>query len=332
MLLAGIGPLAWLFRKGKMKIPAKRLVTASILLLVAGITPAWGPIAKDAVVSTATFGKLFSWMGGGAPAVDASGNLYLITGNGTFDANTGGSNYGDSVVKLSTTSGLTATDYFTPSTQAALDANDADFGSGGAALLLDQPTGPVPHLLIGGGKDGHLFLLNRDALGRFKSSSNAVLQTINEVNSILATPVFWQNGLYVAGENGALKQFVFNPATGAFNGALSSQSFTTYGFPGATPSLSSNGATNGIVWALDNSQYCTNQSLGCGPAILHPYDATNLSSELWNSSQAAGQRDQAGRAVKFTVPTVVNGKVYVGTRGNDSTVLGELEVYGMLPR
>jgi hypothetical protein len=272
------------------------------------------------------------WMGGGAPAVDTSGNLYLITGNGTFDANAGGSNYGDSVVKLSTTSGLTATDYFTPSTQATLDANDTDFGSGGAAILVDQPTGPVSHLLIVGGKDGNLFLLNRDAMGHFNSSSNAVLQTINQVNSIFATPVFWQNGLYVAGENGVLKQFIFNPSTGSFNGVPSSQSVNTYRFPGATPSLSSKGATDGIIWALDNSQYCTPQSTGCGPAILHAYDATNLSSELWNSSQAAGQRDQAGRAVKFTVPTVVNGKVYVGTRGNDTTVLGELEVYGLLPR
>jgi len=283
-------------------------------------------------IGPASYSRGGIWMGGGAPAADASGTLYLLTGNGTFDANTGGANYGDSVVKLSTTNGLTAADFFTPSTQAALDANDADLGSGGAAILLDQPTGPFPHLLIGGGKDGHLFLLNRDNLGRFNSSANAVLQTLTLGNPILATPVFWQNGLYVAGENGALKQFVFNPTTGTFNGALSSQSVTTYGFPGTTPSLSSNGATNGIVWALDNSQYCTNQSLGCGPAVLHAYDATNLSSELWNSSQAAGQRDQAGRAVKFTVPTVVNGKVYVGTRGNDSTVLGELDVYGLLPR
>jgi hypothetical protein len=281
---------------------------------------------------TVSYSRGGIWMGGGAPAVDASGNLYLITGNGTFDANTGGSNYGDSVIKLSTSSGIAATDYFTPSTQATLDANDLDLGSGGAAILVDQASGPVAHLLIGGGKDGNLFLLNRDAMGHFNSSTNTVIQTINQANSIFATPVFWQNGLYVAGENGALNQFVFNPATGKFNGAASSQSFTTYRFPGATPSLSSNGATNGIVWALDNSQYCTPQSTGCGPAVLHAYDATNLAVELWNSSQAAGQRDQAGRAVKFTVPTVVNGKVYVGTRGNDSTILGELDVYGLLPR
>jgi hypothetical protein len=167
-------------------------------------------------------------------------------------------------------------------------------------------------------------------MGKFSSSTNNVIQIINLGNSIFATPVFWQNNLYVAGV-GPLKQFAFNSATGKFNGAPLSQSSASYRFPGATPSVSSNGATNGIVWALDNGLYCTPQSPGCGATVLHAYDATNLATELWNSSQAAGNRDLAGHAVKFTVPTVANGKVYVGTRGNDSSVLGELEVYGLLP-
>jgi hypothetical protein len=281
-------------------------------------------------VGTLSYSRGGIWMGGGAPAVDSAGNLFFITGNGTFDANTGGSNYGDSVVKLSTASGLTVTDYFTPLDQASLDANDTDFGSGAATILVDQPAGPVTHLVIGGGKQGYLFLLNRDNLGKFSSSTNNVVQTINLGNSIFATPVFWQNNLYVAGI-GALKQFVFNSTTGTFNGAPYSQSSTSYGFPGATPSVSSNGATNGIVWALDNSLYCTPQSPGCGAAVLHAYNATNLNTELWNSSQAAANRDLAGHAVKFTVPTVANGRVYVGTRGNDSSILGELDVYGLLP-
>jgi hypothetical protein len=300
-----------------------------------GLTPVSNAVFNTTpnIAGAGTYSRGGIWMGGGAPAVDAGGNMYFITGNGTFNANTtGGSNYGDSVVRLSTANGLAVIDYFTPSTQASLDANDTDFGSGGTAVLVDQPAGPVAHLLIGGGKDGNLFLLNRDAMGRFNSSGNAVIQTISESHSIFATPVFWQNSLYIAGEKGALSQFVFNPATGKFGSALSTQSSTTYPFPGATPSLSSNGTTNGIVWALDNSQYCTTQSPGCGPAVLHAHDATNLAVELWNSSQAPGQRDQAGRAVKFVVPTVANGKVYVGTRGNDSTVLGELDVYGLLPK
>lgn len=282
-------------------------------------------------VGTLSYSRGGIWMGGGAPAVDASGNLFFITGNGTFDANSGGSNYGDSVVKLSTASGLSVADYFTPLDQATLDANDTDFGSGAATILVDQPTGPVTHLLIGGGKQGNLFVLNRDNLGKFSSSTNQVVETVNLGNSIFATSVFWQNNLYVAGVSGALKQFAFNPATGQFNGSPSSQSTNTYGFPGATPSLSSNGTASGIIWALDNTLYCTPQSPGCGATVLHAYDATNLATELWNSSEAAGNRDLAGHAVKFTVPTVANGKVYVGTRGNDSTVLGELEVYGLLP-
>jgi hypothetical protein len=281
-------------------------------------------------VGTLAYSRGGIWMGGGAPAVDTSGNLYFITGNGTFDANAGGSNYGDSVVKLSTASGLSVADYFTPSDQATLDANDTDFGSGAATILIDQPSGPVPHLLIGGGKEGNLFLLNRDSMGQFSNTTNNVVETVNVGNSIFATPAFWQNNLYVAGV-GALSQFVFNPTTGKFNGAPSSQSATRYGFPGASPSLSSTGTLHGIVWALDNSQYCTPQSPGCGPTVLHAYDGSNLATELWNSSQAAGNRDQAGHAVKFTVPTVANGKVYVGTRGNDTTVQGELEVYGLLP-
>jgi hypothetical protein len=281
-------------------------------------------------VGTLSYSRGGIWMGGGAPAVDAAGNLFFITGNGTFDANTGGSNYGDSVVRLSTAGGLSVADYFTPLDQASLDANDTDFGSGAATILVDQPAGPVTHLVIGGGKQGNLFLLNRDSMGKFSSSTNNVMETVNLGNAIFATPVFWQNSLYVAGV-GTLKQFAFNTSTGKFNGAPFSQSSTSYRFPGATPSVSSNGATNGIIWALDNGLYCTPQSPGCGATVLHAYDATNLATELWNSSQAAANRDLAGHAVKFTVPTVANGKVYVGTRGNDSSVLGELEVYGLLP-
>jgi hypothetical protein len=274
------------------------------------------------------------WMGGGAPAVDSFGYLYLITGNGTFDADAGGKDYGDSVVKFSTASGLSIVDYFTPLDQASLGANDIDFGSGATTVLVDQTTGPVPHLAIGGGKEGNLFMLNRDNLGGFNSSTNKVVQTINLGNSMYATPVFWQNNLYVVPVGSSLQQFVLTPSTGQF-GAFS-QSATGYGFPGATPSLSSNGTTSGIVWALDNTLYCTPQSPGCGATVLHAYDAKNVATDLWNSSQAAG--DQAGNAVKFTVPTVANGKVYVGTRGNNTggvygstSVSGELEVYGLKP-
>jgi hypothetical protein len=289
-------------------------------------------------VGAATYSRGGIWMGGGAPAVDSAGNIYCITGNGTFDANIGRANYGDSVLKLTTANGLAVADYFTPLDQATLDANDTDFGSGAATVLIDQPLAPAPHLVVGGGKQGNLFLLNRDNLGKFNSSTNHVVETVNVGNPIFATPVFWQNNLYVAGVSGALKQFAFDVNTGQFGGAPASQSPSSYGFPGATPSLSANGTTNAIVWALDNSQYCTPQSPGCGAVVLHAYDATNLATELWNSSQASGNRDKAGNAVKFTVPTVANGRVYVGTRGNNTggadsstSVPGELEVYGLFP-
>jgi hypothetical protein len=301
------------------------------------------PVANGAfnttpnTVNSATYARGGIWMGGGAPAVDSNGYLYCITGNGTFSASSGGPNYGDTVLKMNTTGGLSVADYFTPLDQATLDANDTDFGSGAATVLVDQPTAPVPHLVVGGGKEGNLFLLNRDNLGQFNSSANKVVETVALGNSIFATPVFWQANLYVAGV-GPMKHFVFNAATGQFAGSPYSQSATSYGFPGSTPSLSADGTTNAILWSLDNTKYCTPQSPGCGPTVLHAYDATNLATEFWNSTQAAGNRDQAGNAVKFSVPTVANGKVYVGTRGNNTggvdsstSVPGELEVYGLLP-
>ena len=276
------------------------------------------------------------WMSGGAPAADSSNNLYLLTGNGSFD---GGSNFGDSTVKLSTASGLTVAGYFTPDNQQNLNIGDTDHGSGGAAILIDQPSGPVQHLLIGGGKDQILYLVNRDSLGGFDVAQNHVVQALNIGQSIFATSAFWNNGLYIAGSGGQLMQFTFNPATGTFVIAPAHSSPGSFGFPGMTPSVSSTGASsNGIVWGLDNHQYCTQQAPSCGPAVLHAYDATNVSTELWNSSQAAANRDQSGNAVKFTVPTVANGKVYVGSRGNNTggasnttNIPGELDVYGLLP-
>jgi hypothetical protein len=280
------------------------------------------------------------WMSGGAPAADSSGNLYLQTGNGVFDANTNGGNYGDSTLKLSTSSGLSVADWFTPLDEASLDIGDQDHGSGGAAILVDQPSATYPHLVIGGGKAGVLFLMNRDNLGHFSSSTNNVLQQIVVGANMFATAAFWNNSLYIAGatdggKGGLLKHYSFDTTTEQF--AAASQASLVYNFPGPTPSVSSNGSAQGIVWALDNSKYCTpGNNSGCGPAVLHAYDATNLATELWNSTQAAG--DQAGNAVKFTVPTVANGKVYVGTRGNNTggsfgstSVSGELEVYGLKP-
>ncbi|HTB64661.1 MAG TPA: hypothetical protein VK727_00435 [Steroidobacteraceae bacterium] len=274
------------------------------------------------------------WMSGGAPAADSSNQLYVITGNGGFDAaNSGAPNddYGDSLLKLSAS--LTLTQYFTPSDQLADEQTDSDFGAGGAVVLVDLPAGsPVTHLVMGGGKDSTLYVLNRDNLGGLGDS--AAVQQVSVGHGIFSTGAFWNNNFYLAAAGGTLNTYALNPAQPNFT--LSSSSPTTYAWPGATPSVSAAGTQNGIVWALDNHLYCTNQSSGCGPAVLHAYDATNVAMELWNSATTGS--DAAGNAVKFTVPTIANGKVYVGTRGNNTggasgstSSSGELDVYGLKP-
>lgn len=276
------------------------------------------------------------WMSGAAPAVDSDNNLYLITGNAGFDANNAAApnnDYGDSFLKL--TSNLTVSQYFTPSNQATDNSNDFDFGSGGAAVLVDLPAnGSNPtHLIVGGGKDGYLYLLNRDKMGGLGDSNS--LQRFSIAYDIFSTAAFWNNNLYIGGVQYPLYAYELNPSTAQFS-SYTSQSQEKFGYPGITPSISATGTTNGIVWALDSSASCISGAKSCGPAVLHAYDATNLSHELWNSSTASG--DAAGNAVKFTVPTIANGKVYIGTRGNNTggeygstSVSGELEVYGLKP-
>lgn len=270
-------------------------------------------------------------MGGAAPAADVDGNLYLVTGNANFDANSGtapNNDYGDSLLRL--TSALGVSQYFTPSDQAADLSADADFGAGGAAVLADLPAGsPIPHLLLCGGKDSSLYLVNRDTLGGFGDSG--AVQKISFGHPIFATGAYWNSYYYLAGHNGPLVSYLLDATVPQMNLAASSAHVYTLG---PTPSLSSAGTQNGIVWSLDDSLYCTHNSTGCGPAVLYAHDATNVATELWNSGTLAA--DAAGFAVKFTVPTVANGKVYVGTRGNNiggaagsSTVPGELDVYGL---
>jgi hypothetical protein len=275
------------------------------------------------------------WMSGGAPAVDSNNSLYIVTGNGAFDAPSNPPyydyDYGDSLLQLNTS--LQISQYFTPSDQLTDAQNDSDFGSGGAALLADLPAGnTVTHALICGGKDNVLFVLNRDLLGGF--GDQAAVQTINIGHAIFATGAFWNNNFYLGGVGGPLTAFQLNTANAHFT--QSSVSAHAYGFAGATPSVSSTATQNGVVWALETGSYCTQQSLRCGPAVLYAYDATNVATELWNSTLTAS--DAAGNAIKFTVPTVANGKVYVGTRGNNmggadssTNVPGELDIYGLKP-
>jgi hypothetical protein len=272
------------------------------------------------------------WMAGGGAAVDSSNNLYILTGNGLFDATSKSApnnDYGDTLLKLS--GGLTVMSYFTPSDQLADYQNDEDFASGGAAILADLPAGnPLTHLLMAGGKDGSIYLLNRDALGG--SGDAAAVQKTNLGTSIYATGAYWNGWYYLAGVGGPLTAYQLNASVPQFNKTGSSSN--NFSFPGSTPSVSAAGTSNGLVWAVDNSRYCTPQSGACGPSVLHAYNATNVTTELWNSSMLSS--DMAGNAIKFTVPTIANGKVYLGTRGNNTggvygstSVSGELEVYGL---
>ncbi len=273
------------------------------------------------------------WMSGAAPAFDSSGNSFFATGNGTF---TGTNGYGDSIVKLGPPSGgsFPVMDFFTPFNQATLNANDTDLGAGGVLLLPDPSPGAHPHLLVQVGKDGTIYLVDRDngKMGEYCngcSSDNVVQEISGAVNGMWGMPAYWNGNLYIGGaQDGGtsgdhLKAFAFNAGgTGKISIIPTSQSANTFFFSGPTPSVSANGTSNGIVWVIDNSQYGPPGSFGSGPAVLHAYDATNLNGELWNSSQKAA--DKAGNAVKFTVPTVANGKVYIGTRT-------ELDIYGLLP-
>ena len=280
------------------------------------------------------------WMSGGAMAADSNNYLYAITGNGAFDATNAtapNNDYGDCLLRLSASLGVSQ--YFTPSDQANDAAHDQDFGSGGTAVLADLPAGsPFTHLTLGGGKDGQLYVLNRDNLGG--AGDSGAVQKINTASGgIFSTGAFWNNQFYLTPVGTPLRAYSLDISTANFT--QTSASATYYSWPGSSPSVSAAGSQGGIVWTLDASQYCTKGSHygACGPAVLHAYTAVNggtTMTELWNSSKTAG--DTAGYAVKFTVPTIANGHVYVGTRGNNTggaygstAVSGELDVYGLKP-
>jgi len=274
----------------------------------------------------------------------------VTTGNGLFDALPLPSSYdyGDSILRVHPFLGITpngvnlgVAGYFTPDDQAFLEKVDGDLGSGSAVLLPDQTSGAGPkHLLAQTGKEGLVYLVDRDNMGQFNASNNdqIVQSFIGPPNGLWGAPAWWQNNVYFGGQYDSIRQFAFEPAAELFNPTVISQSSESFAFPGTTPSVSSRGASQGLLWAIDESLYgyaspnapnvfcaavpvppaCT------GPAILHAYDATNLALEYWNSSMAPNNRDRAGNAVKFVPPTVANGRVYVGTRSR-------VDVYGLLP-
>jgi outer membrane protein assembly factor BamB len=264
------------------------------------------------------------WMAGSGPGADSSGNIYLLSANGAFettmDANGFPKNqdYGNSFLKIAATgTTLTVADYFTMSNEVAESNADQDLGSGGELLLPDltDSTNTVRHLIVGAGKDGNIYLVNRDSMGKFSASSNNIWQQVSGAlpGGIRGTPAYFNGTLYY-GDNGAtLKAFAI---TGAKITAMpSSQSATQFPYPGTAPAVSANGTSNGIVWAHENSG---------SKAVLHAYDATNLAHEIYNSGQAANNRDQFGAGNKFITPTVADGKVFVGTQ-NSVAVFGLLQ-------
>jgi hypothetical protein len=261
-------------------------------------------------------GEASIWQSGCGPAADASGKIYFNTGNGPFNANTGGSDYGDSIVKLNANG--TVADYFTPSNQATLNAGDVDLGSSGLVLVPDQ-TGTYAHVLIGAGKQGVIYSVNRDNMGKFNATGNQNIQSLAVLGEEFGSPAYWNENVYFVAWNDNVKAFRLS------NGmvTLTSMSSIQLRFPGATPSVSANGTSNGIVWIIQANVLNDTILTTVPAAVLRAYDATNMAVELYDSTQA-GSRDTAGGAVKFAVPTVANGKVYVGNSN-------QLTVYGLLP-
>jgi hypothetical protein len=252
------------------------------------------------------------WAGGGAPAInDATGETYIITGTDIGDTASG---YNDAFLRLSANN-LSVVDFFQPDNNLSLlIPNDADLGSGSNILTPDNSSG-TPHETIGGGKDGNIFVVNRDDMGAFSTTSNNVIQTlqtgVKQFDNIFSTPAYWNGSLYYHCEDDVLRAFTWSGGRLSFT----AKGAAVFAMHGATTSISANGTTNGIVWEIDNT------NIGTGPSVLHASDATNVATELYNSSQS-GTRDTAGTALKFTVPTIAAGKVFVPTAT-------ELDIYGL---
>jgi len=265
------------------------------------------------------------WESGCGPGVDTNGDLIAITGNGLFDTSAPVVDYSDSFIRMTPGGGtMSIATSFTPLNELLLDDDDLDMGSGGNLLLPDQP-GPNPHLMLGAGKVGTLYLVNRDSMGGFNASQDQMVQELaGEISGMYSTPAYWQgtvpgvglqNMIYTIAVSDVPKMFVIS------NGLIQTPPISaalkfSFGYPGASPVISANGTTGGILWAINSAAVATN-----GSSILRAFDATNLT-ELYDSNQFSA--DHPGLAVKFTVPTVANGSVYVGTGT-------QLAVFGLFP-
>ena len=260
------------------------------------------------------------WNSGGGPAVDAQGNIYNLSANGPFDPSLNAAgfpangDFGDSILKITPANGApTVTDYFTPGDQQALADKDFDLGSSGIALAdIPGPGGVVEHLAIASDKRGNIYVVNRDDMGKFHTTGDVIEQEIigGLGSGLYGSPTVYGGLVYFGAWGQPLKEFGFVDGKLQFFG----QSSNTFGYPGTTVTVSSNGVTNGVVWAAEN-----------GPnAVLHAYLATDPSDELYNSDQAANGRDLFGTGNKFITPMVANGRVYVATTTG-------VAAFGLLP-
>ena len=272
-------------------------------------------LAQKAVLNVTPDGREGGiWASDTGPGADASGNVYVATGNGTFNAVSGGRDYGDTLLKLALEdSSLVVRDYFTPFNQAQLNDADADLGSSGPLLLPDQP-GPHRHLLLQPGKDGTIYVIDRDSMGQFHEQDDAIVQRIHMAGGGYGAMAYWNGHVFFACSDDYLRDYAVE------NGQLKLKTRSSLKFenPGATPSISANGNKNAIVWAIATKTW----NGANRPAVLYAFDANNIEQPIYTSEQNS-QRDRAALATRFVIPLVVNGRVYFGARD-------EVEVYGLV--
>jgi hypothetical protein len=284
-------------------------------------------LAQEAAFNTSADGSANGvWMSGGGLAADANGNIYFATGNGSWNGTT---DYGDSIVKLGLPSGgsFPILDYFTPYNQSSLSGGDTDVASGGLVLLPDLASGQ--QLLTQMGKEGKIYLIDRNKMGKYcvnltppcsGNDTNIVQEIPGATAGVWGTPAYWNGSVYWGGGSDGggpdnLKAFSFNANdSGLISPSPTSQTAKAFSFAAPSPTISANGSTNGILWGLDNSAFGSTCSGSSNCQVLYAYDATNLANMLYNSSQAANNRDVPGGAVKFATPISANGKVYVGSQ------------------
>jgi hypothetical protein len=248
------------------------------------------------------------WQSGAAPAGDGE-DVFFATGNGDFTGAKNGSDFGDSIIRLGWRRGsLRVLDFFTPYDEANLNAGDIEPGSGGVVLFSAPKTGH--QLAVETSKSGTLYIVDPTRMGRYNASGNAnIVQSLpSSTGGVWGTPAWWKDTLYVGPSYDTMKAFRFDPDQDLFEASPVAQGSTTFRFPGPTPSISANGDRNGILWLIQTDAYVED-----GSAILRAYDAANINQQLYASSDNP-KRDDPGKAVKFTVPTIANGKVYLGAK------------------